>query len=396
MWLGIDFGTCLSSAALMIDNNVRLVKDPDQSGFSIPSSVYVTESGEIRIGHAAENLRRQNPSFYRREFKRDLGTTNPYILGNRELSPEELAAEVIKELKKEADEMIRGRGLLPIDNAVITVPATYQLHKRNLMELAGKKAGFQQVKLLEEPVAAAVYYTNYNRRKEEQYQEENILVYDLGGGTFDATLIQKTKNKYEILSAPVGLTHCGGIDFDRKIFDDIYKRCSSQLRELLNRHNRTPDAELGRLLVSDFCRQFKHKLGREREHKDILDAGNIPYEEYSLSRDAFNSMISPLIAETIEQCNRLVESAGIGWDAVNQVLLVGGSCRIPYVKTVVEKEFKRPVFLVDDPELAVCQGAAIYAVNELSPPPPAPPAPPPPPPPNGKTKSTQWDYFYSL
>lgn len=363
MWLAIDFGTCLSSAALVIDNAVILVKDSDQLGFSIPSCVYVEESGEIIVGHAAENLRKLNPGRYRREFKRDLGTTHPYILGNQQIYPEELVTEVLKELKKEADEMIQGRELPPIDKAVITVPATYQDYKRQLMKEAGKKAGFEEVKLLEEPVAAAIYYTKSYRKKKEKNKEEIILVFDLGGGTFDATLIQQSEGKYQILSAPLGLSHCGGIDFDRKIFEDVSNRCSSELRALLKRQNQTPEAELARLLVSDFCRQLKHKLSNKTDVTDILDAGNVPMEKFSLSRNTFNSMISPLIAETIESCRLLVKNTRIDWDAVNLVLLVGGSCRIPYIKATIEKELKRPVFRVDEPELAVCKGAALYAAS---------------------------------
>ncbi|MEB3218514.1 MAG: Hsp70 family protein [Nostocales cyanobacterium 94392] len=340
-----------------------MVKDPNQLGFSIPSSIYITESGEIRVGHVAEDLRQLNPSFYRREFKRDLGTKTPYTLGNKQIYPEELAVQIIRELKNEANEMIQGMGLGVIDKAVITVPATYQSYKKQLMEEAGKNAGFQQVELLDEPIAAAIYYTKNYKKPTEINPEEIILVYDLGGGTFDATLIQKQKDIYVTLSTPVGLAHCGGIDFDRKIFEDVYNQCNPQLQALLNRRNQTSDAELSRLLISDFCRDFKHQLGDKLQHEKLVILPSVSPVKYSLDRDSFNRMIYPLIAETIEQCHRLVQNAGIKWEQVDQVLLVGGSCRIPYVKSVVETEFKRPVFRVDDPELAVCQGAAIYGAD---------------------------------
>jgi molecular chaperone DnaK (HSP70) len=143
--------------------------------------------------------------------------------------PEELVAEVLKKLKTEAEKVARGRGEKSLTDAFITVPATYTSYKRQLMEEAGKKAGFSQVQLLEEPVAAAIYYSRH-----AQIQDGDIiLVYDLGGGTFDATLMQKQGDKYQFLGMPKGLANCGGTDCDHLIFQHLKNHCSDNLRQQL-------------------------------------------------------------------------------------------------------------------------------------------------------------------
>jgi actin-like ATPase involved in cell morphogenesis len=356
MWLGIDFGTCNSSAALLLDGTLKRIAEPLKHDYCFPSSVFVSEQGEILLGHAAENARQKDPQRYRREFKRDLGSATPYTLGNCQLLPEELVAEVIRKLKTEADKVVQGRGLQPLSDAIITVPATYQAYKRDIMQKAGIRAGFSQVELLEEPVAAAIYYSRHALVEEG----EIILVYDLGGGTFDATLIQKQDEGYSILAMPRGLSHCGGRDFDCEIYQHLKQQCSEPLRQRLE------DSKEWRIraIVGDFCQQIKHQLSEAEEAEIYIPIGD--GESYLLTRQAFNGMIEPLIGETIDCCDQLVRSAGLEWGQVNQVLLVGGSCRIPYVQETVSEKFDRPHLLVDEPELAVCLGAAI---GEITPPP---------------------------
>jgi len=158
MRLGIDFGTCNSSAALLLDGTLKRIAEPLKHDYCFPSSIFVTEQGEILVGHAAENARQQAPERYCHEFKRDLGSDTPYTLGNRQMLPEELITEVIRKLKVEADKVVKGRGIQPLSDAIITVPATYGKYKRDMMQEAGMAAGFSQVELLDEPVAAAIYY----------------------------------------------------------------------------------------------------------------------------------------------------------------------------------------------------------------------------------------------
>jgi molecular chaperone DnaK (HSP70) len=152
MKLGIDFGTCYSSAALLLDGTLNPIKEPLNHGYSFPSSVFISEQGEILVGQSAENAKAKNLPNYRHEFKRDLGSPDPYTLVTIQMLPEELVTEVLKKLKIEADKVTIGRGEKLLTEVILTVPATYQPYKRRLMQEAATKAGFSQIELLEEPV----------------------------------------------------------------------------------------------------------------------------------------------------------------------------------------------------------------------------------------------------
>jgi molecular chaperone DnaK (HSP70) len=354
--LGIDFGTCYSSAALLLEGVPTPIPAPLTPGYALPSSVFITEQGEILVGQVAENNRQKNPQRYRREFKRDLGSPDPYTLGNVSMLPEELVTEVLKKLKGEAEKVAQARGEKSLTNALITVPATYSSYRRNLMQEAGIKAGFSQIEMLEEPVAAARYYSCHAQINDGDI----ILVYDLGGGTFDATLMQKQGDNYQVLGMPKGLANCGGTDFDRLIYQQLKNSCSAELRQQLEPKN----AWLARAIVGNFCRDLKHQLSEQTEASIYIPMGLGNVESFELTREAFNEMISPLIDETLDCCEQLVRSAGKNWQQVNRLLLVGGSSRIPYVKEAIERRFNISPFLVDKPELAVCLGATIY--NNIS------------------------------
>jgi molecular chaperone DnaK (HSP70) len=361
MWLGIDFGTCYSSAAFLLNGTLERVKDSRRLGYSFPSSVFVTEEGEVLVGHTADYQRNKAPNRYRREFKRELGKENSFFVGDRQFCPEDLVTEVLRKLKGEADQMLKSNNLAPFTEAVITVPATYQDHKRKLMRKAALNAGFTQVELLEEPVATALYYA----QRQIIEDGEIILVYDLGGGTFDATLIQSEGAGYRLLTLPVGLEHCGGIDFDRKIYEDLLHQGGPTIKELLNPQRRDLEALRAKLTLADWCQEAKHQLSEINHFEDMVPG--FFSETYKLNRGDFNWMIRPHIEQTLERCNQLLNDAGLDWQRVARILLVGGSCRIPYIHEVLVQEFKRPVVRVDDPELAVCLGAAIYRqVDNLS------------------------------
>lgn len=358
MRLGIDFGTCYSSSAFLLRDGLVLVKEPLSHTFSFPSSLYITQQGEVLVGQAAENQRLRTLFRYRSGFKRDLGQQEPFQLGERAMQPEELVAEVLKKLKTEAEQMNGGAA---ITSAVLTVPAIYADYKRGLMARAGMMAGLE-VALLDEPVATAIYHTWKADAEQRPSGGEVVLVYDLGGGTFDAALVRKTEFGYELLAIPVGLEQCGGIDLDRMIFDHLKQNCSQELRDLLEQRNE--DAMRLRAMVTEWCRGLKHQLSEAKEaFVSIPVPGAIAMEPFSLDRATFNEMVSSLVKETTQLCHKLVEMAGIGWESVDYLLMVGGCSRIPYVKELLENEFQCRVERVDDPELAISRGAAIYAAE---------------------------------
>ncbi len=355
MHLGIDFGTFYSSAALITGNTIKLVKDPVRHGYAFPSSVFLTDDGNALVGQAAENQRFQDLTRYLREFKRDLGQDVPIILADREWRVEELVTEVLKKLKSEAEYLSGGK---PIPDVVLTVPAVYAGYKRSLMQRAAESAGFR-VTLLEEPVAAATYYAWQGDSTAHPPEDEIVLVYDLGGGTFDAALVKKADDHFKLLALPVGLEHCGGLDFDRNIYNDLKSACSPELLEILE--TRDSNSLKTRLMVAEWCQDIKHQLSESGEAEVLIPVGHM--ESYRLTREAFNAMIEPTVAETIQLCHALLRNAGLDWGQVNRLLLVGGSCRIPYIAETLARETGRPISRVDDPEFAVCQGAAIHGSN---------------------------------
>jgi molecular chaperone DnaK (HSP70) len=359
MKLGIDFGTCYSSAALFIDGKLFPVKEPSKPlEYCFPSSVCVTKKGEIVISQTAENQRRLNPQGYKNQFKRDLETGIPFELGGKSLFPEDLVEIMIQGLKKEAEKIVNSS----LNSVVITTPATYLSSKKQLMETAAKKAGFTEVTLLAEPVAAAIYYAEVGKVGHQLNEGDIILVYDLGGGTFDAALIQKKGHSYELLCQPEGDEKCGGIDFDRLIGRDFIQQLEHDDPgfELLTSKGTDNDVLRAKLSFQDWCRNFKHQLSMVEEYEDLSPVGS---DSYSLSREQFEGMIAQYIDSSCNLCQRLVEKAGIKWEGINRILLVGGSSRIPYVQKRLEEKFQRLVVTIDDPELAICYGAAIYGVN---------------------------------
>ncbi|MBD2483935.1 tetratricopeptide repeat protein [Planktothrix sp. FACHB-1365] len=352
MWLGIDFGTSNSSATLMQGWVPSLVRDSRyQNVDSFPTCAYVDPKRGILVGYDAYNQRLRSPSRYKQGFKRELDRPTPYFLGDDEIVPKQLVTKVIEKLKHDAEKIVGER----LTRVTLAVPATHTELKRSLMIEAGKAAGFEQVALVEEPVAAAVYYAQRSCTKDH----EILLVYDLGGGTFDASLIQRQGSGYKFLAPPVGLETCGGMDFDRKIFEDLMKRCSPDQRALLDPNRRDLQALTVRFTYEDSCRKLKENLSTKQE-----DSFPVPLpgelQVYRLKRAEFEYMIADYIDQTVQQCRDLLKRAGLTAQKVDRVLLVGGSCQIPYVGQVLERELKRPVARLDDPDLAVCKGSAVY------------------------------------
>ncbi|EDX82951.1 DnaK family protein [Synechococcus sp. PCC 7335] len=358
MHLGIDFGTCNTSAALFLDGTLKPVKEPLKQSYSFPSSVFVTKQGQLVVGQAAENQRKMNPSHYRREFKRELGASNPYNLGEQEMLPEALVSELLRSLKKEAELMVNQQ----LTSTVVTIPASYQSHKQTLMLQAVEAAGFTDIRLLVEPVAAAIYYTHLVDGSQALKEGEILLVYDLGGGTFDAALVQKQGRRYELLAQPIGDDQLGGVDFDRQIYQDLQANCGDTLQALLDPQRLDTEALRAKLIVGDWCREFKHQLSAVSDYEDLLPVGMS--ESYYLTQDSFATMIAPFFQKTCELCRQLVKNAGFDWDEVDRILMVGGSCRMPAVRSALEDTFERPVVNVDDPELAVALGAALFEESE--------------------------------
>ncbi len=227
--LAIDFGTSTTSAALVVDGTIRLIKEPTTGTWSWPSSVYL-DGEALLVGTPAERLKRADPACYGSEFKRELGQDAAITLGEWSFSPQELATAVLSALRSEAE---RQSGV-EISRAVLTVPAEYGASdvRRRLMLEAADAAGFAAAELIAEPVAAT-----YAPMTGTSFQPGSLLlVYDLGGGTFDATLVRVGERSHEVL-AHATAEEPAGRGIDALLFARVQATGGEQLAELLH-----PDA----------------------------------------------------------------------------------------------------------------------------------------------------------
>lgn len=372
MRLGIDFGTCNSSAALYLDEHFTLVKDGASQSYSLPSSVYALENGELVVGNMADHRGSKDPANYRQQIKREMNAgTTPILLRQRSYQIRELITAILAKLKQDADNILKSRGLAPLTGAVVTIPAEYQDYKREIMHDAAVAAGFHadEVSFLDEPFAAALYYTQQGDIRDG----EILLVYDLGGGTFDTALLQRIDGNYDLLALPDGSyvmparVDCGGTDFDRLIYADLVRR-NPTAAPLLNGRRTDRLALLARTTVMQQCKALKGRLSYLLD--DEITQPFAEYEvTYRLTREELIHMIEPLVNKTIECCFRMLRDAHVDKKCIDRVVLVGGSCRIPFIQETIKQHLQRPFFSVDDPELAVCQGAALSAAALDAPPP---------------------------
>lgn len=357
--LSIDFGTCFSSAGFVWERTAHWVKDPLTAQPHIPTCLFWNGSS-FQVGQLAENSQDKDPDCFVREFKRELGRDEPRLLGGRSYLPEELAAVVLRFLREEADRIATGLGAQAFTAARVAVPATYTEMRRQLMIKAARQAGFTSVELIDEPVAAARSYG------EQLAEGETLLVYDLGGGTFDATLLRRVGQDYVVVGQPSGSPQLGGVDFDRKIYQDFLAACTDDQRALLE--SKDPDkraAHLARINVIDFCRKQKHQLSVEPEAGGSHLLG-LDMVDYRISQDRFNVMIAPLVEESLGLCEQMLQEAGVEASGVGRVLMVGGSCRIPFIRQSLSGRFQCPVVLAADPWLAVAAGGMVQTTASAS------------------------------
>lgn len=365
MQLSIDIGICFSKAAFVNDGKITFVKDPTSRAYIFPSSVYVDSQNKIWVGQRAEAQLLADPKHYYRYFKNDIGSRKPYSMLGKNIYPETLIAATLWQLKRDAEQMLGS----PTTAATIAIPKSYKIQKfkNGLMQKAGKDAGFNRIELLEDAIAVAAYHDTVHGIADKEF----VLVYDLGG-TFDATVVQKKGMQYECFNRSIPSDRCGGgVAFDSKIYEDLtqhIQRTQPNLSNLLNTKNTMPEALRTRRLFRNLCIKFKHQLSEAPEideyvQLDLPDSAPIPY---LLTRSEFETMIAPFIDETVNYCNQVVRETGRGWQNISQVLLVGGSCHIPYVKDRLEQKLHRLVTVLKDLGTAVCQGTAIHTVQEGS------------------------------
>jgi molecular chaperone DnaK (HSP70)/biotin carboxyl carrier protein len=349
----VDFGTTTSTAALLVGETVRLLKEPGTGSWTWPSAVCLA-GNSLLVGTPAERSKRAHPGAYRSEFKRDLGDGSRIPLGDKSFTPQDLVVEVLRAFTPLAERAADG----PIRHLVLTVPGSYVTHdpRRDLMIEAGERAGFSEVELLAEPVAAALA----PMEGPPLAADSVVLVYDFGGGTFDAAAVRLTTGTSEVLGYG-SREHCGGRDIDAKLAQMITEQAGDELQTLLVRAQEAIDsparfaARRARLDFTDLVRGIKHQLSDAPVASDYFLPANLPIEVHGIDLTVHTA---PILQETIDCCREVLASSRLQVDDLTAILLVGGSTRMPIVADTLRREFAVPIRYAEDPGTAVVQGAA--------------------------------------
>ncbi|MFN9370576.1 MAG: Hsp70 family protein [Planctomycetaceae bacterium] len=346
--VGIDLGTTNSLVAVFQNGQPRLI--PNAHGKVLtPSIVGVLGSGEVVVGDTARELRVTEPTRCVWAFKRWMGQSRQVSLADRVMTPPELSSLILRSLKQDAELFLGGS----VSEAVITVPAYFNEHQRKATRLAGELAGLKVRRIINEPTAAALAYGFHERDAEKR-----LLVFDLGGGTFDVTLMDVSSGIMEIV-ATAGENFLGGEDFTERIVADLLSRQGLQLEVEEHRHPR----RVSRLRSE--CEAAKRAL-LETETASIRlpDAeGQFPTggEVITLSREDFTRIAQPLLKRLQGPLDRVLRDAQMGPAQVDDVILVGGASRLRDVAGLMTGMFGRPPRGGLNPDEVVALGAAIQS-----------------------------------
>ncbi|GAA4910118.1 Hsp70 protein [Actinomycetospora succinea] len=343
--LGVDLGTTFTAAAVERHGRVEMVTLGDRSA-AVPSVVLVRDDGTILTGDAADRRAVTEPDRVAREVKRRLGDPMPLVLGG---SPYAAAHLMGRQLRDVVTLVSEREGGAP-DVVTLTHPANWGPYKRELFSQIPRTAGLGRVRMLSEPEGAAAHYAANERLEEGAL----VAVYDLGGGTFDATVLRTVGKGFEILGTPEGLEGLGGVDFDEAVFDHVDRSLGGPLSTL---DPSDPHDTSAVIRLRQDCARAKEALSADTETTIPVMLPRLQ-TEVRLTRGEVEEMIRPSISATIEALNRALLSAGVAPDHLSTVLLVGGSSRIPLVSQMVSAELGRPTAVDAHPKHAIVLGAA--------------------------------------
>jgi molecular chaperone DnaK len=381
-WLGIDIGTTYTAAAIVENGQASIVPLGDRAPV-VPTVVFLREDDEILTGDTANRRAATEPGRVARQFKRRVGDTTPLLLGGSPMSAQALMGKM---LRWTLDHVIQMQGGPP-EHVTVSHPANWGAYKLDLLGQAIRMAEMGETTILSEPEAAAIYYASTQRVE----PGETIAVYDLGGGTFDAAVLRKTVDGFEILGTPEGIEHLGGIDVDEAVFAHVAASLGGALDGL---DVDDPMAQAGVARLRSDCVEAKEALSTDSSASIPVLLANVQ-AEVRITREELERMIRPWLTDTIGALRRALRSAGVEPEGIKTVLLVGGTSRIPLVSQMVSESLGRPVSVDAHPKHAVALGAALASeraaaarrgmpiepVVVVAPPEPPAAAPPPPPPP---------------
>ena len=343
--IGIDLGTTNSCVSIFEGGEAHVIANAE-GGRTTPSVVSF-KKGEIIVGEKAKRQALVNPDTII-SIKRKMGTSEKVKANGKEYSPEEVSAMILSDLKKTAEAYLGEK----VTKAVITAPAYFNDAQRQATKNAGKIAGLEVERIINEPTAAALAYG-----LDKQNTNEKILVYDLGGGTFDVSILELGDGVFEVLSTS-GNNHLGGDDFDNRLVDYIV----SEIKK-----------EEGVDLSDDKMAMQRIKEAAEKAKKDLsgmtstqvslpfiaqVDGAPVNFE-MDVTRAKFESLISDLVDSTLEPVRKALKDAKLSKSDIDKVILVGGSTRIPMVQDLVKKETGKDPSKGVNPDEVVSMGAAI-------------------------------------
>ena len=344
--IGIDLGTTNSCVAVMEGGEPVVIANAE-GGRTTPSVVAFSKTGERMVGQVAKRQGITNPDRTISSIKREMGTAHTVEIDGKKYTPQEISAIILQKLKADAEAYLGEK----VTEAVITVPAYFTDSQRQATKDAGKIAGLDVKRIINEPTAAALAFGI------DKEDDQKVMVYDLGGGTFDVSIIEMGDGVQEVL-ATAGNNHLGGDDFDKKIMDYIVAQFKN---------------ETGIDLSNDKMAMQRVKEAAEKAKIDLsgmttaqislpfitADATGPKHLETTLTRAKFNEMTADLVEATMGPVRQAMQDSGLSMNDIDKILLVGGSTRIPAVQEAIQKFSGKEPFKGINPDECVAMGAAL-------------------------------------
>ncbi len=346
--IGIDLGTTNSCVAVMEGSETVVIPNPEGNR-TTPSVVGFTKTGERLIGQVAKRQAVTNPDRTIQSIKREMGSDYKVSIDDKQYTPQEISAMILSKLKSDAEAYLG----TPVTQAVITVPAYFTDSQRQATKDAGRIAGLEVLRIINEPTAASLAYGL------DKESDQKILVFDLGGGTFDVSVLDIADGVFEVL-ATAGNNRLGGDDFDNKIVDFLVEsfktsdgvdlRSDRMAMQRLREAAEKAKIELSGVTSSNINLPYITADATGPKHMDI-----------TLTRAKFDELTADLVQKTMDPVKRAMSDASVSPSDIDKILLVGGSTRIPAVQEAVKNYFGKEPFKGINPDECVAIGAAIQA-----------------------------------
>ncbi len=349
--VGIDLGTT-NSVVSIVEGGEPIVIPSAEGDYLFPSVVGFSKTGERFVGSVAKRQAVSNPDRTVISIKRHMGTDYKVQIDDKQFSPQEISAMILQKIKTDAETYLG----FPIEKAVITVPAYFSDSERQATKDAGTIAGLEVVRIINEPTASCMAY-GLNKGEDDNAQTENVLIWDLGGGTFDVSIVEVGGGLVEVKST-AGDSHLGGDDWDQRIMDWL-------IEDFKNRYNIDLRADrLAMQRLKEVAENTKIKLSYETTAKVNLpfiaaDATGPKHLDVELTRAKFQELTADLVERCEIPAMRAIKDSGLNLHQINKVFLVGGSTRMPAVQDKVRALFNREPASGIDPDKVVAMGAAI-------------------------------------